>query len=155
MSPKRGRLMRYLVMVAFVFAVVGGLTDLYGMSARAEDADAHHEHFAKCARAYANCQQQCDMCFHHCAGLVADGKKDHAKSMHTCVDCADCCALAAKLTARQSPFSATACECCAKCCDECAVACEKFKDDKHMVDCAKSCRDCAKACRAMIEHLKH
>ena len=64
-------------------------------------------------------------------------------------------ALAAKLTARQSPFSATACECCAKCCDECAVACEKFKDDKHMVDCAKSCRDCAKACRAMIEHLKH
>ena len=36
MSPKRGRLMRYLVMVAFVFAVVGGLTDLYGMSARAD-----------------------------------------------------------------------------------------------------------------------
>jgi hypothetical protein len=147
--------MKHLRMVAVIVAAVGGLTALYGNQARSEDSDAHHGHFAKCAKACADCQQQCDSCFHHCAALVAKGGKEHVKSMHTCVDCADCCVLAAKLTARHSPFSSAACVCCAKCCDECAAACEKFVDDKHMAACAKSCRDCAKACRAMIAHLKH
>jgi hypothetical protein len=155
MIRKGGIPMKHLRMVAVVFAAIGGLNAPYGSQARAEKADAHHEHFASCAKACSDCQIQCDMCFHHCAGLVAEGKKDHAKTMHNCVDCAECCKLAATLTARHSPFSVAACECCAKCCDECAVACEKFKDDKHMADCAKSCRDCAKACRAMIEHMKH
>jgi hypothetical protein len=94
-------------------------------------------------------------------GVVGDrrtltvSEKEHVKTMHMCVDCAEYCALAAKLSACQSPFSAAACDGCAKTCDECAKECEKFKDDKHMVDCAKSCRDCAKSCRTMIEHLKH
>jgi hypothetical protein len=115
----------------------------------------HNEHFAACAKACADCQQHCDMCFHHCATLLAEGKKEHAKTMHACVDCADCCKLAATLSARNSPFAKYACECCAKCNDECAAGCEKFPDDKHMAACAKSCRDCAKACREMIKHLAH
>ena len=107
------------------------------------------------AKICAECQVSCDSCFHHCSVLVEKGKKEHVKTMHTCVDCAEYCALAAKLSARQSPFSATACDGCAKACDECAKACELFKDDKHMADFARSCRDCAKSCREMIEHLKH
>lgn len=127
-----------------------------GAEGRAEDKDhPHAEHFAACAKACADCQQQCDMCFHHCASLLAEGKKEHATTMNTCVDCAECCKLAATLSARNSPFAAAACECCAKCNDECAAACEKFPDDKHMAMCAKSCRDCGKACREMIKHLAH
>lgn len=141
--------------LAALGATAAGLTALSGAEAQADDPHKHHEHFVQCAKACADCQQQCDMCFHHCAGLVASGKKDHAKTMHTCVDCAECCKLAATLTARHSSFAAAACDCCAKCCDECAAACEKFPDDKHMAACAKSCRACAKACREMIKHLAH
>ena len=125
------------------------------MSAKAfaDESHEHDTHFDKCAKACADCQTMCDSCFHHCAELVAKGDKDHAKSMHACVDCAECCKLAATLSARHSPVAAAACECCAMCNDECAAACEKFPDDKHMAMCAKSCRDCAKACREMIKHL--
>lgn len=133
-------------------SVVAAAAFLNGTNVQADD-DKHHEHFLKCAKACADCQVQCDGCFHHCAELVAKGKKEHAKAMHNCVDCADCCALAAKLTARHSPFSAAACECCAKCTDQCATECERFPDDKHMADCAKSCRNAVKECRAMIKHL--
>ncbi len=119
-----------------------------------EQGHEHHAVFQKCARACADCQLQCDSCFTHCRTLLTEGKKDHAKTVQTCADCAECCKLAATLTARSSPFSVPACECCAKCCDECAAACGKFKEDKHMAECAKSCRDCAKACREMLEHLK-
>ena len=147
--------MMYLRMLAIVFGATAGLTALHTTVMSAEPAHPHGEHFASCAKACADCQLQCDMCFHHCADLLAKGNKEHAKTMNSCVDCADCCALAAKLTARHSMFSVAACECCAKCCDECAAACEMFKDDKHMADCAKSCRECSKACRAMVQHLKH
>ena len=112
-----------------------------GPAVAQEKKDDHHAHFTKCARACADCQLQCDTCFSHCKDLLAQGKKEHEKTTQLCVDCADCCKLAATLTARMSPLS--------------AEACEKFKDDKHMADCAKSCRDCAKACREMIQHLKH
>jgi hypothetical protein len=120
----------------------------------ADEGGSHHGQMMQCAKACADCQLQCDSCFDHCRKFLAEGKKEHAKTAQTCADCGECCKLAATLTARSSPFSAPACECCAKCCDECAAACEVFKDDKHMAECAKSCRDCAKACREMLEHLK-
>ncbi|QEL19880.1 hypothetical protein [Limnoglobus roseus] len=104
-----------------------------------------------CAKICSDCQLQCDMCFAYCNGMTAKGLKGHEKTAQLCVDCADCCKLAATLTARTSLLSADACECCAKCCDKCAEACEKIDDDKHMHECAKSCRDCAKACRAMTQ----
>ena len=113
----------------------------------------HEAHFLACAKACADCQIQCDMCFAHCHGHLAEGKTEHAASCQLCVDCADCCKLAATLTARMSPLSAEACECCVKCCDKCATECEKYKDHKHMAACATSCRDCAKACREMFKNL--
>jgi hypothetical protein len=131
-----------------------GLTGGVGRAADPVDVHMHQEHFLKCAKACTDCQLMCDSCFAHCSALLVAGKKEHAETMQTCVDCAECCKLAATLSARQSPFAINACECCAKCCDDCATACEKFKDDKHMADCAKSCRDCAKACRDMLKHMK-
>ena len=132
--------------------VVAVAACVHGSNVRAAD-DPHHEHFLKCAKVCADCQILCDMCFQHCAALVVKGDKNRDKTMQTCVDCADCCKLAATLSARMSPFAGAACECCAKCCDACAAACEKFPDDKHMAECANSCRDCAKECRAMMKHV--
>jgi hypothetical protein len=113
----------------------------------------HAKHFDKCAKACDDCKRECDSCFHHCAHLVADGKKDHARSMKLCVDCAEVCSTAGRLSARHSALSVIACEACAKACDVCAEECEKHKGDKHMAACAKACRDCANECREMVKHV--
>jgi len=115
----------------------------------------HAGHMVACAKVCASCQTECDFCFAHCKRLLVEGRKEHATSMQLCVDCADCCKLAASLSARLSPLSREACDCCAKCCDKCAAECEKYKDDKQMAQCAKACRDCAKSCRDMVEKMKH
>src|SRR5579864_2434000 len=81
--------------------------------------DKHHEHgmvFVTCAKACADCSNSCASCYQHCAGLVSAGKKDHVKTMILCNDCAEVCSTAARLTSRQSPFSAIVCETCAKTC---------------------------------------
>ena len=114
----------------------------------------HAAHMMKCAKICGECQLQCDGCFHHCCTLVSEGKKEHAKCAHLCVDCGECCKLCATLCARQSELCGPAAECCAKCCEECSAACEKFPDDKKMSECAKTCRDCAKTCRDMVKMMK-
>jgi hypothetical protein len=124
-----------------------------GAAARAQDP--HAKHFDDCAKACADCLRECESCAHHCAHLVAEGKKDHLKTLGTCTDCAAFCTLAAQVTSHRGPMAVPACEACAKACDTCAEACEKFKDDQHMARCAKSCRDCAKACREMIKQVGH
>jgi hypothetical protein len=122
--------------------------------ARAADKeDPHHAHLMACAKACADCMRECESCAHHCADLVADGKKDHFKSMALCVDCGEVCALAAKVTARGGPLAVPSCEACAKACDACGAECKQFPNDEHMKNCAKACEDCAKACRDMIKHL--
>jgi hypothetical protein len=117
-----------------------------------DTADKHGEHFDKCAKACAHCAGECESCASHCAHMLAEGKKDHLKTLQFCRDCAEFCVAAGRIVARHGPFSTTICEACAKACDGCAKACEKFPDDKHMAGCAKACRDCAKACREMVKH---
>jgi hypothetical protein len=137
--------------------VLVGLMVFLGIEAFADDPQPEHQHHTAidpCAKACADCANECDSCFHHCARLVADGQKDHAASMYSCVDCAEFCTLSARLVSRQSGMMNTACEACAKACDVCERACEKFPSDAHMKRCAEACRDCAKACRDMIERHK-
>ncbi len=119
------------------------------------DHHAGHGHFDECARTCAACLVECESCYAHCAGLVADGNTDHAASMRLCNDCADLCRSAATLAARGSEFSVAACETCATACDQCAEACGAFPDDAHLQACAQSCRECAAACRAMVAHANH
>jgi hypothetical protein len=137
----------YLMAATLAIAVVAPV----GQSARAQHE--HAEHFMRCAKVCADCQLQCDSCFKHCLTLLADGKKEHAKTAQLCADCGECCKTCSTLCARESPLARPMVECCATCCDECAARCEKFPDDKHMAACAKSCRDCAKECRELLKHL--
>ncbi len=128
---------------------------LLAVSGSAFSADSPHAaQMKKCAATCADCAVTCNACFHHCATLVADGKKEHAKCMHLCVDCAECCQMCSALCARQSDLSAHAALCCAKCCDDCAAACEAIPDDKEMAACAKACRNCAKECLEMSKMAK-
>lgn len=123
--------------LAVLTASAAGLATLAaGGTAFAAEGSEHEAHFEKCAKACADCQIHCDSCFHHCAELMAKGDKDHAKAMHACVDCG-LLQTCRHSDARNSPFAAAACECCAKCNDECAAACEKFADDKKMAMCAR------------------
>ncbi len=114
------------------------------------NAEDHSSHLTQCAKTCANCQIVCDSCHTHCLELLADGKKEHAKTARLCADCAECCKTCATLCARQSPLAKHMLECCQSCCEECAQACEKFPDDKHMAECAKTCRDCAKECKTAL-----
>jgi len=109
----------------------------------------HGDHFTTCARICAECQINCEDCYRHCTERAAAGGMEHAAAMHLCLDCADACATASRLAARNGPLSALACEACAKACDACAEACEAAGADRHMSACAQSCRDCANSCREM------
>jgi len=140
------------------FAIVAIFTAAFGLAAQpsrtveVKKGERSAECIA-CTKSCADCALQCDMCFAHCSAAVAQGKQEHAITSQLCVDCADCCKLASTFTARMSPLSPEACECCAKCCIKCAEACGKFPDDKQMADCAKSCRECAASCQAMLKSI--
>jgi hypothetical protein len=144
-------------MKTLVYSVMLSLTGaliLVGRPIRADEPHMHSAHMLKCAKICADCQIACDSCAGHCLAMLESGKKEHAATLKTCMDCAEACKLAATLCARGSNFAVFVCDSCAKCCEECGKACEKFPDDKHMAQCAKACKDCAKACKEMIEHLK-
>ncbi len=113
----------------------------------------HHEAMLACAKACSDCQRACDSCATHCAGLAAEGKKEHLTTLMSCQDCATFCAAAAQIVSRSGPYSVLICESCAKACEQCGKACEKFPDDKHMKACAEECRKCEKACKAMVSHM--
>ena len=133
-----------------------GLLSFHGNLSTADEKQAnqqHAAHFDKCAKACTDCLRECESCAHHCAQLVAAGKKDHLRTLGTCADCAELCTAAGKIVSRHGPLTGTICESCAKACAACAAECEKVAEDEHMKRCAKACRDCEKACRDMLDHL--
>lgn len=108
----------------------------------------------KCMKACVDCARECEACFDHCVMLTAQGKKEHVRTLKTCVDCGDICALAAKAIGRNGALAPQICDGCAKACDACGAECEKH-DDPMMKRCAEACKACAKACREMIQHAGH
>jgi hypothetical protein len=146
-----GRRTLGIVAVLAVGLAVGGGRNVVADD-KAKDQE-HHGHYVECAKACTMCMRECETCAHHCAHLLADGKKEHLKTLGTCADCAEFCGSAAKITSRHGPMAVSSCEACAKACDTCGTECEKHPDDEHMKRCAKACRDCAKACREMVQHL--
>src|SRR5947209_8470720 len=91
----------------------------------------HHAAFEHCAKACGDCQRACDSCATHCARLVADGKKEHLKTLRTCQDCATHCSAAACIVARMGPFADTICKACAEACARCGKQCEQHAEDAH------------------------
>lgn len=144
--------------------VLAALAAAFGLSASSvtsapptatKAVDAHHAMYASCAKICAECMLECEMMVHHCCELVTSGKKEHAKPASVAADCAELCAVSAKLTARHSDMAPAACEACAKACDMCRTECEKFPDMPEMKACAEVCKKCATACREMSKMSHH
>jgi hypothetical protein len=113
----------------------------------------HDQSYEQCAKACNDCEQICAACSTHCAELVAQGRKEHLRTLRTCQDCATTCAAAAKIVAAKGPFADLICTACADACKRCGDECDKFKDDPMMKRCADECRRCEKACRDMLAHV--
>jgi hypothetical protein len=144
---------RQQMAAAAIAAMVIGSFAVLRLAAEDKKADPHrgHAEMEACVKECANCAMECGSCLNHCTHLVADGKKEHVRTLRTCNDCGDMCAMAGKLVARNGAFMNLMCDACAKACDGCGIECEKFPSDEHMARCAKACKDCAKACRDMLK----
>lgn len=111
---------------------------------------AHKAAFEECAKACHECQRICDACSHHCVHLVANGNKEHLKTMQACQDCAAFCEMTGRIVSTMGPFADIAVDSCATACHRCAAACDRFPDDAHMKKCADECRRCERVCRNMM-----
>jgi len=134
----------------------GDTVNLRGGEKQEKPAGAGHDHMGPyeiCAKACTSCLRECESCMLHCVHMLAQGKKHHERTVGTCLDCAEICGTAARVTAHHGPLSEQICESCAKACDVCGEACRKFTGDAHMQRCAQACRDCAQACRDMLKHI--
>jgi hypothetical protein len=157
-SFQGGLFMFQRVPVLLVFAVLAGVlalsADASAPGGREKGEAGHHKvMFRKCAEACHRCQRECISCGHHCAELVAEGKRDHLKTLRSCQDCATICAAAAQIVSREGPYSGIMCKACAEACDKCERACREFREDRHMKECAEECRHCEKECREMLRHV--
>ncbi len=149
--------MRLLLAALFSVACLGFAADAQDRpaaqpAAGQPGAGGHDAAFEQCAKACDDCARVCDQCSAHCAKLLADGKKEHLKTLQTCQDCATICSAASCVVAKGGPFSDLICTACADACKRCGDACDQHKDDPMMKKCAEECRKCEKACRDMLQH---
>jgi hypothetical protein len=90
----------------------------------------------------------------HCA--TACLQEQDVQMMARCIsldrDCADVCALTARLVARGSEHAAHLLRECAEICRLCAEECEKHgAHSQHCQECAEACRRCEQACRVGVQ----
>ena len=138
--------------------VVGGsavmATNPRGGQDERKAAEGRHKHdsaeMTACVDACLKCLKECESCFLHCSKHVAMGHKDHEGSMRHCLDCADFCAMCARLCARGGPLAGGAAHACQEACEACAKVCEQ--GDERMKRCAAVCQECAKVCSAIATH---
>jgi hypothetical protein len=113
--------------------------------------DPKHAHMLKeCAEACGHCEAACNEMFHHCLGLAASGKTQHAKMAQMVIDCAAFCTLSAAMIARHSPLMIESCRACAEACRRCAEECGSSDIDEMTKACITACRHCEESCRKMV-----
>jgi hypothetical protein len=103
-----------------------------------------------CSRVCSGCALDCEACNAECAKRVANGEKKMYNSQRMSRDCADVCALTARVLARRGPTWRVMCDACARSCEACAKICSDNKDCECCTTCVKTCRACAKACRDLL-----
>ena len=133
-----------------------GLASVASREARAaQEGHEHDKTHEECLKACSDCAKVCDETFHHCYLEVAQGKKEHAKSLHLLSDCAGFCGLSACMIAKHSPLMVHSCAACAEACKATAAEVGKF-DSPEMKAAAKTLLACEKSCREMVAHMgKH
>jgi Domain of Unknown Function (DUF326) len=104
------------------------------------------EQYHACIEACLECLVACEVCSDAC--LDEPNVREMVRCIRLDRDCAEACALAARVMARGHEGVAEACRFCARLCDACADECEKHDHD-HCRRCAEICRRCAEECRKM------
>ncbi len=104
-----------------------------------------HQQNQSLLTALADCVAACE----HCA--TACLSEEDVKMMARCIaldrDCADICALTARLVARGSEHGRHLLRECAEICKMCGDECARHQHP-HCQECAAACRRCEEACRA-------
>ena len=92
------------------------------------------------------CVAACEKCASACL------QEQDVKMMVSCIsldhDCADVCALTARLVARGSIHGMHLLRECAEICKACGDECAKHLHVQHCQECVEACRHCEQACRA-------
>ena len=135
-----------------------GAAGFTALSANADEKSEDHcceldKLHADCLKACADCAKACDMTFHHCLTQVAEGKKEHAKSVQLTSDCAGFCSLSACMIAKHSPLMVHSCEACADACKATAAEVGRFETEVRQAT-AEKLRVCEKSCRTMVANMK-
>jgi uncharacterized membrane protein len=113
--------------------------------------DAGEEAFAL-VQAAAECMLTCTTCADAC--LEEESVAEQRRCIRLNLDCADICAVTARLIARpgaqDQALLRAQLEACAAACRACAAECEEHADHmEHCRVCAEACRACADACDRM------
>ena len=100
---------------------------------------------------YQDCIDGCNECFLACETCAtACLHEADLQKMVRCIEmdrtCADICALASRLMARQDTFAPALCRLCAEICRACGQECAKHEHMEHCRKCAEACFRCAEAC---------
>ena len=101
-----------------------------------------------CLDACLTCLAACEHCATACLAEPDVGMM--AQCVRLDRDCADACALTARLLMRSSGLHPEACRLCAVACERCAGECGKHAaHHEHCRRCAVACRACAELCRSL------
>lgn len=107
------------------------------------------ESMGKIRQSLIACEEACRSCAEACLS-----EKD-IDMLRTCIridlECAEICALTARLVLTGSRFSGSAFGLCAGACEACSQECAEHSLMDHCRKCSEACRICAEACRAMAE----
>ena len=109
-----------------------------------------------CILATAECSATCTTCADACLSEANAGEMTLCIKLN--LDCADVCALTARLIARPSrrdePTLEAVLDACATACRACAAECDRHAEHmEHCRVCAEACRACADACERMSSAL--
>jgi hypothetical protein len=105
------------------------------------------------AQALSVCAEYCAACADAC--LAEEGVAELRRCIRMDLDCADLCAAAARVVARQtegdSAMFSSLLTACIEACERCAEECEHHADHhEHCRLCAEACRRCAEACVELL-----
>jgi hypothetical protein len=100
-----------------------------------------------------DCAQACTADVDH--DLSEPRVHELVRCIRLCLDCADICTAAERVTSRQTEHDATVTrpllEACVAICERCGDECEKHaRMHEHCRVCAEACRRCEQACRRLL-----
>jgi hypothetical protein len=110
-------------------------------------------HLAAAVDALIACSQACTACADAC--LSEDTVAELTKCIRTNLDCADICAVTARVLSRHTGYDANISrvllEACATACRACGDECAGHGEHhEHCRICADACRACEQACRELL-----